>query len=153
MALLDWSPELELGLAPMDATHREFVALLNTLNDGSDADLARLLEEFIAHTVVHFEQENDWMQRSGFPPVGCHMGEHERVLDLMRQVLAMVKAGQPAAGRILIAELPAWFANHAATMDNALAWFITQTGFDVNAGRPPAHACGCGRDHAHTAAA
>lgn len=133
MSLLEWKPDFALGLAPMDATHREFVALLNELHAAGDAELPAKLARFLAHTIAHFERENEWMRRSGFPPLGCHMGEHERVLELMIKVLAMVKAGHTVAGRVLIAELPAWFENHTATMDYTLAYFIEQTGFDATA--------------------
>jgi hemerythrin-like metal-binding protein len=146
MSVLEWRAGLELGLEPMDATHREFVALLNDLDLCPDSELPCRLQQFAAHTVAHFEQENAWMRACGFPPIGCHTGEHERVLSVIFQVLEMVNGGSIEVGRRLIAELPAWFEHHAATMDDALAYYIRISGFDVAASsrpplQPPTTAC------------
>ena len=55
--MLEWSKGLELGVEKMDATHREFVDLLNALAVVPDGEFLTLLDEFIAHSVEHFEQE------------------------------------------------------------------------------------------------
>lgn len=133
MKRLPWRASFELGLPAMDDTHREFVNLVNELYACPDEALPEKLRAFVAHTVAHFEQENAWMQASGFPPIGCHMGEHERVLAVCTRVLEMVDAGDVGVGRRLIEELPGWFEHHAATMDDALAYYIRITGFDVGA--------------------
>lgn len=151
MPALVWSNAYELGLAPMDETHREFVDLVNRIADAGDAGLLGGLGELIRHTVEHFAQEDRWMSESGFPPVHCHQTEHERVLEVMRDVRERVAAGDLALGRNLLAELPAWFDNHAATMDTALAWHVQTTGYRATAGAltavateiVPAAGCGC----------
>ena len=133
MTVIEWKAEFELGLAAMDETHREFVALLNDMATAGDTEMEEMLDRFIAHTGAHFEQENHWMRLSDFPPIGCHMGEHERVLTVLFEVRRMVRTGQPRVARWLAAELAKWFEGHAATMDYALAAYIRQTGFDVTA--------------------
>lgn len=151
MAALDWSNEYELGLAPMDATHREFAVHVNRISEAADERLLGGLAELIGHTVEHFAQEERWMRESGFPPLHCHQGEHERVLEVMRDVRERVAAGDVALGRTLLAELPAWFDNHAATMDSALAWHVQSTGYRATAGAVSgtdsgsgsASGCGC----------
>jgi hemerythrin-like metal-binding protein len=125
---MQWSAAYEFGIAPMDETHREFVERVAALAAAADAELAGLLGELIVHTVAHFEQEKCWMEASGFPPISCHTGEHERVLEVLRDVRNKVGAGDLALGRTLVKELPAWFENHASTMDAALAFFLKETG-------------------------
>lgn len=144
MPALVWSSELELGLTPMDDTHREFVDLVNRIAEAGDADLVGALDELIAHTVAHFAQEDRWMRESGFPPTHCHQGEHERVLGVMREVRGHVERGDIALGRNLIEELPGWFENHAATMDAALAWYVSTTGYRATAGADGEAKGGCG---------
>lgn len=148
MSALVWSNEYQLGLAPMDETHREFVDLVNRITAAGDAGLLGGLDELILHTDEHFAQEDRWMRESGFPPVHCHQTEHQRVLEVMRDVRGHVAAGDLALGRNLLAELPAWFDNHAATMDTALAWHVQTTGYRATAGAAsamaPKIAAGCG---------
>jgi hemerythrin len=134
MSALVWSSDYELGLGPMDETHREFVDLLNRVSEAGDAGLLAGLDELILHTVEHFAQEDRWMSESGFPPVHCHQTEHERVLEIMRDVRGRAASGDLALGRNLLAELPGWFDNHAATMDTALAWYVATTGYRATAG-------------------
>ncbi len=127
MAEFQWSAEFELGFDPMDKTHREFVDHVNALSMASDADLPAQLDAFLAHTEAHFAQESKWMHASGFPPIHCHETEHEKVLEVMREVRAHVAAGDLELGRVLAREMPGWFAEHAATMDTALANWMRQT--------------------------
>jgi len=138
MPLIDWSDSLALGQPVMDDTHREFVERLNCLGAADDADLLARLDEFIAHTEAHFGQEEAWMERMQFPPLGCHRTEHEGVLEIMREVRNRVAAGEPRYGPVLARAMAEWFPNHAQTMDAMLAEFIQATGFRPDAAAAPA---------------
>ena len=84
MAAMEWTDKLALGLEPMDKTHVEFVDAYNRLLNVSGAELLAAMDAFIEHSVEHFEQENAWMAKIGFP--GCHKAEHDRVLAVCRDV-------------------------------------------------------------------
>ena len=133
MAALEWSAALELGQPVMDATHRDFVRFLNQLDAATGADSLARIDEFIAHTEVHFGQEEAWMERTAFPPFGCHKGEHDNVLEVMREVRRRVAAGETHYARNLTAALAEWFPQHAATMDAMLAEFMQSAGLDPGA--------------------
>lgn len=124
MALLEWSDALVLGEDRMDATHREFVDCLNALGAADDASLGAALDHFIAHTAAHFQDENERMAATNFPPSHCHLNEHEQVLKICREVRTMVADGKVHVGKVLANELAPWFKNHAATMDNMLAYWL-----------------------------
>lgn len=133
MVALPWSSDYELGIVAMDGTHREFAALLNQLDDVPPENAADRLDALIRHTEAHFEQEDTWMETSGFPQLHCHRSEHERVLQVLRGVRRVMMAGDASIMRSLLNELPLWFAHHAATMDAALASHIRQTGYEARA--------------------
>ncbi|MFM9967332.1 MAG: hemerythrin domain-containing protein [Burkholderiales bacterium] len=128
--LIEWSPQHELGVQRMDATHREFVACVNALHDAADDQMLACLDALLAHTVEHFAQEDRWMKELAFPPAHCHVPEHEGILQITREVRGMIVEGKYEIGRVLAKELAPWFENHAATMDNMLAAFIQARGFD-----------------------
>jgi hemerythrin-like metal-binding protein len=130
VAMLEWSKGLELGVDKMDATHREFVDQLNALAVVPDGEFLALLDEFIAHTVEHFEQEKRWMTQMPFPPLHCHTAEHDGVLEAMRETRKYVQDGRVDVGRVLARELGPWFASHAATMDAMLAHALKASGID-----------------------
>jgi len=110
-----------LGLESMDATHREFAALVNRLAEAGSGEFGVLFAELIEHTRAHFAAESVLMEASGFPARAEHEGEHARVLGEMEQIGRRVQRGVLAFGRAYVRErLPEWFALHLASMDAAL---------------------------------
>jgi hemerythrin len=123
-----WSDDYLLGYGPMDGTHREFVTLVNALLECPDADVAANLEAFQRHAESHFKDEDEWMERTEFPPRDCHVEEHAAVLKSVGQVLEVVRQGDYAEGRRLAAALADWFPGHAFHLDSALAqWMVKQS--------------------------
>lgn len=109
----------------MDGTHREFVALLNRLAEAPEAELTGVLDEFISHTEAHFAQEQQWMEAIQFPPLHCHVREHEGVLEISREVRKRVGAGETHLAGVLAKAVAQWFVNHVESMDKVLAVFLT----------------------------
>ncbi len=131
--VLIWSEALALGQSVMDDTHREFVEQLNRVGAADAAGLPAALDEFIAHTEAHFGQEEQWMESIEFPPLGCHRGEHAKVLETVREVRKRVAAGDLRLGRTLAEALAEWFPQHAASMDAVLALYMAETGYRPSA--------------------
>jgi hemerythrin len=119
-----WSEKLCSNYAPMDETHQEFVMLCAALSENKPATYLDRLDALIAHSIIHFEQENQWMEENNFPPAGCHRREHEAVLEVMTEVRRRVELGEVDLGQRLAEEIPLWFEHHVDTMDNMLAQFM-----------------------------
>ncbi|CAJ0794234.1 Bacteriohemerythrin [Ralstonia condita] len=134
MPVIEWSEALQLGDAATDANHAEFCALLNAVSDASDTDFIPALDAFIDHTEHHFAEENGWMDAADFPPRHCHHGEHDNVLALCREVRKRAAAGEMELGRRLVAELPAWFAQHVDVMDRMMTMYLAQMRDTAHAG-------------------
>lgn len=139
---IPWQEAWTLNHPQMDETHHEFIAEINHMLAVPDEEMLAAVDQFIAHTVAHFDQERDWMESTNFPPKGCHIGEHDRVLAIVQQVRSMVAGGDYAIGRRLAEELVPWFNQHAQTMDAALAYVLIE-GPDAE-GAPKSHdGCAC----------
>lgn len=111
-----------LGHEAMDATHREFVRLVNQLGAADKTEFAALLADLHAHTQVHFEQERQWMRESGFPAIREHLDEHQRILGELSRFAERASSGAVMMGKAYVTQqLPQWFELHARTMDSALA--------------------------------
>ena len=126
---MEWSESLLLGQARMDDTHREFVEYYNAFANAPEDAFFERFDAFIQHTVAHFDQENRWMEKVGFP--GCHRAEHDRVLEVIREVRKRAEAGDRFLAKRLLEELPQWFDSHVNGMDAALAFHLDTIGFDV----------------------
>ena len=116
-----WDERHALGVAAMDATHREFVAHLEALTAADGASFPGLFEALAEHTRQHFDGEAVLMKQCRFPATGEHTSEHLRVLGEMAFMGRAAKAGRLKTARSYVEALPAWFATHLATMDAALA--------------------------------
>jgi hemerythrin len=146
-AAVQWTPELELHEPHIDATHREFVDLLNGLHDIANAEAAtqgqllEALDALIVHSEAHFAMEERWMAAVGFAPENCHSRQHALVLDVLREVRKHVEAGKDLDPvRRLPTELGQWFGFHAEAMDAALVYTMQQAGYDPETGhcaQPP----------------
>lgn len=111
-----------LGVPQMDATHRQFLTLLQALNRAEDVDMPVLFRQLIDHTRLHFAEEGRLMRVCGFPALTEHEGEHHRVLGEMLQFDRMIKRGRLSLPRAYVrVGLPEWFELHLSTMDQALA--------------------------------
>ena len=78
--------ELRLGEPVTDATHAEFLQLLDAVAKSDDAGFLAAYDEWIAHTRHHFEQEEQWMEAMQFGPRFCHTNEHKGVLQVVQAV-------------------------------------------------------------------
>lgn len=129
MPVMEWNESLMLDRGPMDETHEEFVELLNRLADAPDEKMLAVLDEFIVHTEEHFAQEQRWMEQMAYPPLTCHVREHDGVLETAREVRRRVAAGETRFGQVLARAVAEWFSNHAASMDNVLALYMKEVGY------------------------
>lgn len=125
----DWSDTYLLGYGPMDATHREFVEIVDAMLACGDAEFAAHLDAFARHAEAHFAEEDAWMERTDFPPKDCHVQEHAAVMQSVHQVIEIVRQGDVAEGRRLAAALADWFPGHAFHLDSALAHWMVKRSF------------------------
>lgn len=130
MPSLVWSEALSLSMPVMDQTHQEFVELLAKAASSDDEHLVDRWQHLIAHTQDHFDREDAWMQASGFAPVNCHSTQHAVVLKVLKEGLAAGEQGSLNTIRMMAHELGIWFAQHAQTMDAALALHLKSVGFN-----------------------
>jgi len=123
-----WSDARLLGFTPMDDVHEEFYSVALGLVTCSDPTALDAIAAFEQHAVSHFEQEDEWMRSTDFPPRDCHIREHEAVLKSVREVKAAVEAGRAGADTVqdLGMHLFSWFPGHADYLDSALAAWMTK---------------------------
>ncbi|WP_428827517.1 bacteriohemerythrin [Azonexus sp. IMCC34842] len=124
---MPWDERYVLGVAEMDATHRDFVELAYALLIAGDDEFPVLFAELHDHTRRHFDNEGKLMKSCRFPAIGEHHSEHLRVLGELAHFSRSVAAGRLGMARNYVKGLPEWFATHLATMDSALAACLKRT--------------------------
>ena len=121
---LKWGDSHLLGYTPMDEIHEEFVQLVGQMQQAADEQLPELLDAMQAHLQSHFDQENQWMTETAFPPRDCHIDEHSAVLKSVGEVKALLGMGNARVCRDLVTALADWFPGHATHLDSALAHWM-----------------------------
>jgi hemerythrin-like metal-binding protein len=134
MSTLQWSAALALDLPFMDDTHREFVDLLATVVNATDAELLPAWTILIDHTDAHFGGEDQWMRDTRFSSSNCHTMQHKVILQVMREGAVRGQAGEFDVVRQMAYELGIWFPQHAQSMDAALALHLRNVGYDAATG-------------------
>jgi hemerythrin len=124
-----WTDDFLLGYSPLDATHREFVEVVGALIAAPDDALAAHLDAFARHAESHFELERRLMADTAFPAADCHNDEHAAVMKSVREVQAIVAAGDLTPVRSLARALADWFPGHADYLDSALAAWVSKQRF------------------------
>lgn len=123
---------LRLGEPVTDATHAEFLQLLDAAARADDAGFLAAYDAWIDHTRYHFAQEEQWMEAMGFGPRHCHAGEHQQVLAVAQAVRDKVaEEGVVSLGRRLVGELSGWFDHHVKSMDTMMVEHMQANGFTL----------------------
>jgi len=130
LAPLNWSADLHTGDSRMDATHEEFVNMLNQILETPQDQQLPLYQDFLKHTVEHFAQEDRWMLATGFSADNCHAGQHATILETMRAVQVHYEGGDTEIITRLAEALAEWFPGHANSMDAGLAQHLQSVQFN-----------------------
>lgn len=88
MPFAEWNPKMSVGVESIDAEHKQLIADLNELYEAlharkSKERLAEILDKLILSASVHFRNEEDCFEKTGYPDREAHGLEHE---DLLRQI-------------------------------------------------------------------
>jgi hemerythrin len=121
---MKWRDTYVVGYGPMDHIHEEFVDIVGQMQTCADEDLSDLLQQFISHAKAHFEEENNWMIETQFPPRACHIDQHNAVLNSAMEVQQLLMQGDYAMCRKFVHALVDWFPNHTDHLDSALAHWM-----------------------------
>lgn len=126
---MQWTEDLKVGVAFIDADHEEFVDQLNAAVAATDAEFPAAFAALAEHTRAHFAREEALMDQVGFFATEVHKGEHRRVLAEVEHFAGHLARGNLPFVRAYVAErLPDWFLQHRNTMDQATAAFAVQRG-------------------------
>lgn len=91
MSFIEWSEELSVGIASIDAQHRQLVGMINELHDamrggrGREA-LVAIFDAMLKYTSYHFGHEEKLFQLHGYTGGDAHKREHEQ---LVKDALAL----------------------------------------------------------------
>lgn len=131
MVFFPWKEEYEIGIREVDEQHRELFSLINelyeTMKEGKGRETVhRVLEGFIERVQLHFQAEEKWMEKYGYPGLLTHRAQHE---NLTKKVMEMEKnfMDAPPGFSIKLANfLREWLHNHILGSDRRFGEYLDE---------------------------
>lgn len=128
---VEWTSSLAVGVAPIDAQHRELFRMARELTEAveagrADTEIDRVLEFIERYVHIHFALEERVMNSRRYPGYDQHKAEHEAFLgetQAFRRRLA-TGASRRDIALALSARLTTWLTAHISQTDRALGVFL-----------------------------
>lgn len=126
MAGLEWTRDLQLGVAAMDAEHRGLVNQMNTIaalagRRAPKAELDAAIHQLIVLTKRHFADEEVHMERIKFPDLPRHKFIHQELLKKVAAHYDAFKAGPGVVDDKFLQFLVYWLTAHIKGIDRQYA--------------------------------
>ena len=120
--LLEWREDFSLGVPAVDHEHRELIGLINELYEDlqrpqSESDVGDFLGELFARISAHFALEEKIMRDSRYDEYRDHKGDHERLLDEIRDLMDDFDDDEVVDVEAFGRTLEHWFSEHFRTRD------------------------------------
>ncbi|MFP4032824.1 MAG: bacteriohemerythrin [Desulfococcaceae bacterium] len=128
-----WEDRYRLGFDAIDRQHRHLVELVNELYRAMYAGegrtvLARTLDELMAYTATHFEDEERLMARFNYPDLEAHRQVHRKMAHHVAGLKARYDSGELSSPVQIGNFLKNWLTRHILGTDHKFKPFLTSDG-------------------------
>ncbi|MCW5702982.1 MAG: bacteriohemerythrin [Bradyrhizobium sp.] len=125
MGLLQWEKRYSVGIEAVDHEHRELVDLINRLHEkatmqGSKVAVLGFFGDLYKAVSAHFALEERFMREKRYDQLPQHKGDHERLLDEIRDIMEDYEANDVFDDKLLAQRIDAWFSRHFESHDARL---------------------------------
>jgi hemerythrin len=112
--VIEWRDGFKIGVAQVDQEHRHLFTLVRALNLAS---VDQTVEELLDYVVTHFSNEQDMMEKSGYPAFEQHLKLHEEFAAQVADFLGNGDAWTEDRVQDLRRFLNKWLIGHIMTHD------------------------------------
>ena len=120
MKTLQWGPELEIGIPPIDKQHKRIVEYINLLelakDNNSRSEVWEVVNQLVDYTLSHFAFEEELMEESGYMFVNAHKRVHKLFVRKVASYVERFKLEEDIADELLVT-LKTWLVNHIKNDD------------------------------------
>mgnify|MGYP000004547040 FL=1 len=129
MAYFEWADDLVIDNGPIDADHKQLVALVNQLHTATSDGLGheivdQVLHDLLDYTAGHLRREESLMASVNFPNLVEHKAGHERFILRLKTLQAKYESGSVTVASQLSTVLRDWLSIHIRRDDKELRQFL-----------------------------
>ncbi len=134
MPLIEWTPQLSVGINSIDEQHKKLINMINALNEAmligsSNELLGKIFSGLAAYTQKHFAYEENMFAEFGYTDSQEHKRQHN---ELMAQVIDLkekfIENPQGTMSADLMLFLKRWLTNHIMKTDKEYTAFLLSKG-------------------------
>ena len=131
--LIDWAPNLSIGIQSFDTEHKKLVGYLNELNSAmmagsGKAACERILTGLISYTKTHFANEERIFDLYHYPDAEAHKQEHVNLIREVGSFYERFQRNEVALSVSLLQFLESWLKNHIQVTDKKYGVFLNAKG-------------------------
>lgn len=129
--LIQWTPDLAVGVKQIDDQHKELYSRINQLLEACGqgkgreavAEILRFLEEYV---VTHFGDEEKYMKMYSYPGYTAHKSQHTLFIDSLKELKDTFAKYGPGINLIISTNhvVVDWLNNHIRQTDTKLGAFL-----------------------------
>ncbi len=128
-----WSEQLITGMRDVDRDHEKLVGMVNTLHRAMKAGegksvVSGILKELADYTVFHFDREEAYFDRYGYPDAVSHKAAHKALVDSVLDLINRFEAGNFSVAIDLLAIAKSWLIDHILGTDTKFVPFLKEKG-------------------------
>lgn len=133
MALFIWKDEYSVNIKSIDEEHKKLVSILNDLHSSmlsakANTVLGKFLEDLIAYTKYHFQNEEKLMSQYGYPGFQDHQEAHKNLTAKVLSFQEEFKQGKKMMSVEILYFLKDWLMTHINGTDKLYSKFLNDNG-------------------------
>lgn len=122
MPIMSWDASLDIGVEPMNLEHQEILTAMNRVYDAAAQGLRGqavndLVANLLAVTLRHFQDEERFMERIGYPDRDRHKQLHARLLAQLHDHAQAIHAAGGHPSEEFFQFLKFWLTSHIKGID------------------------------------
>lgn len=131
MKAIEWSDALSVGVGVIDGEHKRLIKIANAIVKISNETrepkkLINALHYLREYTVVHFQNEESFMQTIHYPGLFEHKKEHIRLKQSVKDYQAELFHAETLDGIDVLSFIRAWLLDHVLKTDMKIKEFLEQ---------------------------
>jgi len=130
---MKWTEQLSVKIERFDNDHKKLIELINKLhsamyNGEGHSALDAILVELTDYTVYHFKNEEEALEKCGFPGIAGHKKQHEEFVKKIADTKKKYDEGNLMLSIPTIDFLTSWLKDHIMKMDFAYSDLMIKAG-------------------------
>ncbi len=131
--MLKFEPNMRVGIDVLDDQHKTLIDALNRLMDAlwdgkGKEEVCNSIKFLIEYTIMHFAEEEAWMERYRFPELEGHILLHRQFVERVQGLAKACSEGRATSDLAITTfyDIWDWLKFHILNTDKRYGKFITE---------------------------